>query len=91
MLGGLVTATLMSLFVLPALYARFAGQTDRDVAQDLLYRWAGVEREAATQPAVTGEIVINPDVVPEPGRERILPHRRPDETEPAPEPPTRAS
>jgi Cu/Ag efflux pump CusA len=91
MLGGLVTATLMSLFVLPALYARFAGQTDRDVAQDLLYRWAGVEREAATQPAVTGEIVINPDVVPEPGRERILPHRRPDENEPAPEPPTRAS
>jgi len=42
MLGGLVTATLMSLFVLPALYARFAGQTDRDVAEGLLHHWADV-------------------------------------------------
>jgi Cu/Ag efflux pump CusA len=91
MLGGLVTATLMSLFVLPALYARFAGGAERDVAEDLLYRWAGVERAPATQPASAGAIVINPDVVPEPGRERIIPRRRPGETEPAPEPPSKAS
>jgi Cu/Ag efflux pump CusA len=91
MLGGLVTATLMSLFVLPALYARFGGGADRDVAEELLYRWAGVERAPATQPAAAGAIVVNPDVVPEPGRERILPRRRPGETEPAPEPPSKAS
>jgi Cu/Ag efflux pump CusA len=93
MLGGLITATLMSLFVLPALYASFAGHADRDVAEDLLYRWAGVAREPAG--AASGAIVINPDAVPEPepdpGRERILPRGRPSDSEPAPEPPTRAS
>jgi Cu/Ag efflux pump CusA len=89
MLGGLVTATLMSLFVLPALYAGFAGHADRDVAEDLLYRWAGVPREPAG--AASGAIVINPDAVPEPGRERILPGTRPSGSEPAPEPPARAS
>jgi Cu/Ag efflux pump CusA len=91
MLGGLVTATLMSLFVLPALYAGFAGHADRDVAEDLLHRWAGVDREAATQPAPAGAIVVNPDVLPERDGERILPHRRRGETEPTPEPPRTAS
>jgi Cu/Ag efflux pump CusA len=91
MLGGLVTATLMSLLVLPALYAGFAGRTDRDAAEDLLYRWAGVEREQEAPQAAAGSIVINPDVAPEPAGERILQRRRPGESEPAPEPPTRAS
>jgi predicted exporter len=91
MLGGLVTATLMSLFVIPALYARFGGMAERDVAEDLLYRWAGVDREAATQPAPAGAIVVNPDVLPERDGERILPHRRRGETEPTPEPPRTAS
>jgi Cu/Ag efflux pump CusA len=91
MLGGLVTATLVSLFALPALYAGFAGRTDRDPAEDLLRRWAGVEPVPATQAAAGGEIVVNPDVIPDPGRERILPRRRSNDTEPAPEPPTRAS
>jgi predicted exporter len=89
MLGGLVTATLMSLLVLPALYAGFAGRTDRDAAEDLLHRWAGVEHEPEAQPVAASSIVINPDVVPEPGRERIMQRRRTD-TEPAPDPPTRA-
>ena len=43
LLGGLVTATLMSLFALPALYARFAARTERDPADGLLHRWAGAE------------------------------------------------
>jgi Cu/Ag efflux pump CusA len=91
MLGGLVTATLMSLLVLPALYARFGGMAERDVAEDLLHRWAGVEPAPAAQAAPAGAIVVNPDVVPDPGRERILPRRRPGDTEPAPEPPSKAS
>jgi Cu/Ag efflux pump CusA len=44
-LGGVVTSILLSLFVVPVLYSRFApkaeaGLTDED---ELLYRWAGVE------------------------------------------------
>jgi CzcA family heavy metal efflux pump len=51
-LGGLVTATLLSLFVLPALYLRFGVGTPDPIApeDDLLYRWAGVEREPAPEP-----------------------------------------
>jgi Cu/Ag efflux pump CusA len=49
LLGGLVTATLMNLFALPALYVRFAARTQRDPADGLLYRWAGAE--AAPPPA----------------------------------------
>ena len=46
-LGGLVTSTLLSLFVVPALYLRFAPSGDRTVSteQDLLHRWAGVEQD----------------------------------------------
>jgi Cu/Ag efflux pump CusA len=91
MLGGLVTATLMSLFVLPALYAGFGGRADRDPTEDLLHRWAGVEPAPAAPAPAVGAIVINPDVLPEPARERILPRRRSDDAEAAPEPPTRAS
>jgi len=40
-LGGLVTSTLVSLFVLPALYLRFAGrQTTVSPEEELVQRWA---------------------------------------------------
>jgi Cu/Ag efflux pump CusA len=91
MLGGLVTATLMSLFVLPALYAGFGGRTDRDAAEDLLQRWVGIAREPAPAPArAGGAIVVDPDAVTADNGERVLPGRRPDDAEAAPEPPTRA-
>jgi Cu/Ag efflux pump CusA len=48
-LGGLVTTTLVSLFVLPALYLRFGGrQPTVSPEEELMQRWAGVE------PAPTG-------------------------------------
>ncbi len=92
MLGGLVTATLMTVFVLPAIYAGFAGQTERDHAEDLLYRWAGVARPTAAQAGDTGAILVDPDgAPPDRGRERILPRgRRSQDTEPVPEPPPKA-
>jgi Cu/Ag efflux pump CusA len=50
MLGGLISATLVSLLVLPALYARFA--RDYDPADDLLHDLHDIiERPAAPQPA----------------------------------------
>jgi Cu/Ag efflux pump CusA len=45
-LGGLVTTIMLSLFVVPALYVRFAASTGaKDVPDevDLLHRWAGIE------------------------------------------------
>jgi Cu/Ag efflux pump CusA len=65
-LGGLVTATLLSLFVVPALYLRFApsGAPERSHEDDLLHRWAGVEPEQAT--AVAREpAAVDPDPIPE--------------------------
>ena len=46
-LGGLVTASLLSLFVLPALYLRFApaARGAPTPEEDLLQRWAGPEPE----------------------------------------------
>jgi Cu/Ag efflux pump CusA len=46
--GGLVTSTLFSLFVVPALYLRFGGKAPSAMAPELelLHRWAGVEPEA---------------------------------------------
>jgi predicted exporter len=90
MLGGVVSATLMTMFVLPAIYAGFAGETERDSTEDLLHRWAGVARAPAVQAAGSGAILVNPDVAPpDHGRERILPRgRRSDApTEPVTEPP----
>jgi hypothetical protein len=48
MLGGLVTTTLLSLFMLPALYLRFgaAAQPDAEFQIDPIHHWAGVEGEA---------------------------------------------
>jgi Cu/Ag efflux pump CusA len=44
-IGGLVTSTLLSLFVVPALYLRFGGAARSAMAPELelLHRWAGVE------------------------------------------------
>jgi CzcA family heavy metal efflux pump len=43
-LGGLVTSTLLSLFVLPALYLRFGGRRPTaSPEEELMRRWAGVE------------------------------------------------
>jgi CzcA family heavy metal efflux pump len=48
-LGGVVTATLLTLFVTPALYLRFAPQGVPGISadEDLLHRWAGVAPEPA--------------------------------------------
>jgi len=51
-LGGLVTATLLSLFVVPTLYLSLGGEP-RPAAEpedELLHRWAGVTPEAAAAP-----------------------------------------
>jgi len=53
MLGGLVTATLMTLLVLPALLARYAGAAERDPAAELFDHWDADQRAAA--PATASE------------------------------------
>jgi Cu/Ag efflux pump CusA len=51
-LGGLVTSTFFSLFVLPAIYLRFGGgQPEVSPEEELMHRWAGVE----AAPAKAGE------------------------------------
>jgi Cu/Ag efflux pump CusA len=54
-LCGLVTTTFLSLFVLPALYLRFAGDRRSTLSpeEELMHRWAGVEPSAAAAPAAT--------------------------------------
>jgi Cu/Ag efflux pump CusA len=49
LLGGLVTTTLVSLFVLPALYLRFGGR-GLAPADELLLRWAEAEAEPERTP-----------------------------------------
>jgi Cu/Ag efflux pump CusA len=57
--GGLVTSTLLTLFVLPALYLRYgAGQPGSTPELELLHRWAGME------PAVPDGDGIGVDAVP---------------------------
>jgi hypothetical protein len=61
-LGGLVTSTLLSLFVVPALYLRFGAgaRSARTAADELMHRWAGAEpavgedRLEAAQPGLRG-------------------------------------
>jgi Cu/Ag efflux pump CusA len=51
-LGGLVTSTLLALFVLPALYLRYGGRPPvASPEEELMRRWAGAE----PAPAKTGE------------------------------------
>jgi Cu/Ag efflux pump CusA len=53
-IGGLVTSTLLSLFVVPALYLRFGGRERSSMAPELelLHRWAGIEPVPAGEEAV---------------------------------------
>jgi predicted exporter len=45
-LGGLVTSTLLSLFVLPALYLRFGGhEPTLSPEEELMQRWADAPAE----------------------------------------------
>ena len=52
-LGGLVTSTLLSLFVVPALYFSFGGgpRAAMTPEDELMHRWAGVTPEVAAAPA----------------------------------------
>ena len=60
-LGGLVSTTFLSLFVLPALYLRFAVAHEPSVTpeDELLHRWAGVQPEPAGA-APSSERVASP-------------------------------
>jgi Cu/Ag efflux pump CusA len=60
LLCGLVTTTAVSLFVLPALYVRFApaGEPEVSPEEELMYRWAGVEPRPATTGA--GAVPVRP-------------------------------
>jgi hypothetical protein len=64
-LGGVVTTTFLSLFVLPAMYLRFGRPAGPGLApeDELMHRWAGVGPEAATAPAPAGA-AANGDPVP---------------------------
>jgi Cu/Ag efflux pump CusA len=87
MLGGLVTATLMSMLVLPALYVRFAGQAAADPAGDLLRRWAKVREAPAAQTAGPPAAVADPELDGSAhGGPHVLPRRPPDETPAGPQP-----
>jgi hypothetical protein len=65
LLGGLITAAFLSLFVLPALYLGFGRGTARGPAagdgDELLRRWVGTEpareREPERPPAAAAEAV----------------------------------
>jgi Cu/Ag efflux pump CusA len=50
-LGGLVTATLLSLFVLPALYLRFGGRAAKlSPEEELMRRWAAPAEAGEREP-----------------------------------------
>jgi CzcA family heavy metal efflux pump len=63
-LGGLVSSTFLSLFLLPALYLRFGSGPRPEVApeEELLHRWAGVELDEAAAVALA-----DPEPAPPPG------------------------
>jgi CzcA family heavy metal efflux pump len=64
-LGGLVTTTLVGLFVLPVLYLRFGGrQPALSPEEELMQRWAGVEPAPAGAAAAGGVEPVAADVEP---------------------------
>jgi Cu/Ag efflux pump CusA len=52
-MGGLITSTVLSLFVVPALYLSLGGGPQAEVTpeDELMHRWAGVTPEIAAAPA----------------------------------------
>jgi Cu/Ag efflux pump CusA len=70
MLGGLVASTLVTLFVVPALYLRFAAQP-APAEDDLLHRWAGLREDRAAADDAPW-IVALPELAPQrAGRRRF--------------------
>ncbi len=53
-LGGLVTSTLVALLIVPAVYLRLGAAKPTEAREDLLYRWAGLEPEAAAAASPAG-------------------------------------
>jgi Cu/Ag efflux pump CusA len=63
LLGGVVTTTLVSLFVLPALYLRFGDrQPTLSPEETLMERWPGGGPEPAAAPAGAGAAQVAPSV-----------------------------
>lgn len=61
LLGGLVTTTLLSLFVLPALYLRFGGREATVSPEEVLIKqWAGIEPETTDSAVDLGEPSTQP-------------------------------
>jgi len=57
-LGGLVTTTIVSLFVLPALYLHFGGrQPTLSPEEELMHRWVGIEPDGAETVSSGGAVV----------------------------------
>jgi Cu/Ag efflux pump CusA len=59
--GGLITSTLLVLFVVPALYLRFGGGAPSAMAPELelLHRWAGLESTADDTAERTTEVAVD--------------------------------
>ena len=60
LVGGLVTSTLLALFVVPALYLRFGGGAPSAMAPELelLHRWAGLQPTAEDVTESTKEVAV---------------------------------
>jgi CzcA family heavy metal efflux pump len=72
LLGGLLTTTLVSLFVLPTLYLRFGGrQPTLSPEEELMHRWAGIGPAPAEAPAGDGVGPVPVDAEAPPPRQPI--------------------
>jgi CzcA family heavy metal efflux pump len=71
-LGGLVTSTLLSLFVVPALYSRYGSKAEPSLTDEdeLLHRWAGVELAEPVSAGGDGMGAVEPE---EADRDRMTP------------------
>lgn len=76
-LGGLVTSTLLSLFIVPAVYSRFGTALPPAVSPelDLLHRWAGVEPIPVD---ADRQVALGLDGADGEGREPVRQHPLPD-------------